>query len=238
MHYKIKLLLFFACTLLFMVQIKSQPIMGFQLGFNASSLSGHKEYDENKLRYGLSAYAFTDIPLGRNSIVSLETGLSISQQGMRHQTTTDAIASTNILTVKNKLNYVVLPIYLKENFNNFYTKIGPYGAYLINVSSTWKNQEMQGTQLIEETEGTDGSFEQNTTPYDLGLSFGFGFIHFFEPGPGYYRRRGRKKTSPVLQVDFRYNMGFVSIDASGVDPSMNWRNRTFTIGLSISSVRN
>lgn len=212
--------------------------MGFQLGLNTSALSGYKDYDENKLRFGISAYGFTDIPLGKNSIVSLETGLALSPQGMRHEKTVDGTAATDIIKVKNKLNYVVLPIYLKENFNNFYTKIGPYGAYLINVSSKQTIQHMQGTQLISEEENTDESFENNTNPYDLGVSFGFGFIHFFEPGPGYYKRRGRKKTTPVLQVDFRYNLGLTSIDASGVDPGMNLRNHTFTIGLSITSIRN
>jgi hypothetical protein len=212
--------------------------MGFQAGINVSGYSGHKNYDETKPRFGVSAYGFADIPLGRNSIVSVETGLAISQQGMNHTRITDNIASTSTLTVKNRLDYIYIPVYLKENFTNFYTKLGPYAGYLLNVQSKWKNIEDQSFQLIKETEGTDKEFEQNASLYDLGLSFGFGFVHFFEPGPSRYKKRGRKKTSPVMQIDFRYNIGFISLDATGNNPDMNFRNRTFTIGISYTSVRN
>jgi hypothetical protein len=212
--------------------------MGFQGGINVAAFSGHKNYDENKPRFGLSAYVFSDIPLGHNSIVSVETGLAISQQGMNHTRITNDIASRNTLTVHNRLDYVYIPIYLKENFTNFYTKLGPYGAYLVNVKSRWKNVEEQSYKVISEDSGIDEDFAQNARPFDIGLSLGCGYIHFFEPGPRRYKGRGRKKLTPVIQIDFRYNIGFTSLDLSGNNPDMNFRSRTFTIGLSITSVRN
>jgi hypothetical protein len=211
--------------------------MGFQTGINLSALNGDKDYNENKLRVGLSAYVFADIPLGYQNIVSIETGLAYSQQGMNHTLITNDISSTHTRNIKNKLDYIILPIYLKENLTNFYTKLGPYGAYLINVESSWKEVEERPGQVLNDTIGTNDEFIANVNDYDFGLSFGFGYIHYFDNVRRIRRRRG-KRVIPVLQVDFKYNLGLMCIDKSGNVPNMNLRNRTFMIGLSISTVYN
>gem|GEM_PF-5274113 len=232
-----KIILTIISFLSFIYCIQSQPIIGFQAGINVSGLRGHKTYDENRPRFGLSGYLFTDIPLGRNSIVSVETGLCYSPQGSNHKTTTVDLASTNELEIHNKLNYIVLPVYLKENFSDFYTKIGPYAAFLVSSSSKWENSEsVPGKETIV-TSGTYEDFELNTSKYDLGLSFGFGFVHYFDPTI-YRNKRHRNKRTPVMQVDFRYNMGFTTIDATGTIPEMALKNHVFTIGISFTSVNN
>jgi hypothetical protein len=212
--------------------------MGFQGGINLSSLGGHKIYDENKFRIGISAYAFTDISLGRNSLLSIETGLAISQQGMNHVRYFDSLLYKNKLTVHNRLDYIYVPIYLKENLSNFYTKLGPYVGYLINAKSKQNLVRTRSYQTIKDTIYYDEVFVGNVKPLDFGISIGAGYIHFFEPGPRRYRGRGRNKLTPVLQVDFRYNFGFLIIDASGDNTEMRMRNQCFTIGLTLTSVRN
>ena len=215
---------------------QSQPIMGFQGGINVTGLMGHKDNTENKPRFGLTGYVFADIPLGRNSIVSIETGLGISQQGNRTVADIDSLTWTNTRTTRNKINYLLFPVYLKENYSNFYTKIGPYLALLTSATSEYTNVETKGTvQFRPSTSGNNKKFEENVNSFDYGLSFGFGFIHYFDPKV----HRGRshhKKRTPIMQVDFKYNMGFRPIDATGNIPEMNLKNSVFTFGLSFTSV--
>jgi len=217
--------------------LKSQPALGLQAGINISSLAGHKNYAENKPRVGLSAYVFTDIPLGYNTIVSIETGLGISQEGMNHTRIVEELASQTTTKVKNQLDYLVLPIYLKENFTNFYTKVGPYGAYLLQVKSENTSVTINANQTMPEETSTNEEFVKNANLYDYGISFGFGFIHFFDSSRNIRRRRG-KRVVPVLQVDFKYNIGLHTIDSKGDTPDMNYKNRCFMIGLSITTVQN
>jgi hypothetical protein len=238
MFYKPRLYFFLLCTLFCAINVKSQPIIGFQGGINLSSLLGHKYYDENKIKVGVSAYLFTDISLGRNSIMSVETGLAISQQGMNHIKLYDSLTYSNELSVKNRLNYIYVPIYLKENMTNFYTKIGPYAGYLISAKSKINLKKTRSFKNIGDTTYYDGSFQQNVNPYDIGISIGAGYIHFFEPGIRRHRGRGRSKLSPILQVDFRYNVGLIKIGASADIPELKLMNQCLTIGLTLTSVRN
>jgi hypothetical protein len=228
------------CAFYFTVNIKSQSVFGLQGGINITSLAGPKSYTENKLRFGTSVYAFFDIPLGNFSIVSLETGLAVSQQGMTHIKYINNIGSRTTLTVKNKLDYILVPIYLKENLTNFYTKLGPYGAYLINASSQWHKEEIQSFKTISDSLTYDNNFVNNLKPFDLGVSFGIGYIYYFSQANSKYkpRRRGRSKQTPVLNIDFRYNLGLFKIGKSDDIPDMGLRNQTFTLALTITSVRN
>jgi len=225
------------CAIVSTIYTKSQPVVGLQVGLNASSLAGPKDYDENKLRIGLSAYAYTDIALGKFSILSIETGLAVSQQGMKHIKTVDNLTSQTTTTTWNKLDYIFVPIYLRENLTNFYTKIGPYAAYNISAKSKRRKEEIRSFQLVgEPKEDYDVKYQENVRPYDLGLSFGIGYINFFQPKVRHYR--GRRKLTPVVQIDFRYNMGFLKVGIDNTYPNMDIRNQTFTLGVSITSVRN
>jgi hypothetical protein len=154
-----------------------------------------------------------------------------------HVKTSSAIASTNVLKVHDKLSYLILPVYLKENYSGFYTKLGPYAAYRLSALSTWTNTESKANVFVAETNGTNDDFEKNASQYDFGLSFGFGFIHFFDPNT-FRNRRHRNRRTPVMQVDFKYNLGLTKLDQSGNIPNMDVRNHTFTVGLSITSVNN
>lgn len=232
-----RLTLVYSFSIILVGILKSQPLLGLQAGVNISSLAGHKNYAENKPRIGLSAYVFTDIPLGYNTIASIETGLGISQQGMNHTRIIEELASQTTTKVQNKLDYLILPIYLKENFTNFYTKLGPYGAYLVNVQSENTSVTINANQTMPEEKSTNEEFVKNANLYDYGISFGFGFVHFFDSGRNIRRRRG-KRVTPVLQVDFKYNISLLSIDSKGDTPDMGYKNRCFTIGLTITSVQN
>ncbi len=134
---------------------------------------------------------------------------------MNHTRIIQDLASQTTTKIKNKLDYLIFPIYLKENLTNFYTKIGPFAAYLVNVQSTYKSTIINANQTLPEVSGSNEEFVKNANLYDLGISFGFGYIHFFENGRRRPRRRHGKRVVPVLQVDFRYNLGLKSIDANG-----------------------
>ncbi|MFN8258339.1 MAG: porin family protein [Bacteroidales bacterium] len=215
----------------------SQPLVGFQAGINMSGLRGHKTYDDKNPRFGLNGYLFVDIPFSKNSIVSLETGLSYSPQGNIHTTSTKDLAATDELKVHQKLNYIIVPLYLKENYSGFYTKIGPYAGYLIGAESTWKNTKTEPGKDPVVTSGTYENYKEEISKYDIGISVGFGFIHYFDPTI-YRNKRHRNRRTPVMQVDFKYNIGLTTIDATGNNSELSLKNQVFTIGISITSVNN
>jgi hypothetical protein len=238
MNYIIKLNFTLLFILSLNLSIHSQPIMGIQAGINLAGFRGEKNNDENKPRIGMNAYVFTDIPLGHNSIVSIETGIALSQQGNSYVKSYDSISYTNTKTTHNKLNYIIFPIYLKENYSNFYTKIGPYAAMLTSAKSEYSIVETKSTIQFKPTiSGNNKKFEDNVNKFDFGLSFGFGFIHYFDPSIIKNHHR-RSKHSPIMQVDFKYNMGFKTIDASNSIPDMALKNHVFSIGIIYTSVNN
>lgn len=237
MKHKLILLLVTICGIYSIAS--AQPTFGFQLGTNLSSLRGQDIYEENTIRFSATAYVFTEIPLTNDGFIALETGLSYSPQGMKHMTEypdPDGIHS-HTLHITNKLDYFVLPIYLKENFTNIYTKIGPYGAYLFNASSTIKDELTKSFQVVKTTPGTNEEFAENANIFDYGVSFGVGYIHYFDQARRRRRRFG-KRAVPVMQVDLKYNIGLRSIDSKGDTPGMDFKNRVFMIGITITSVYN
>ena len=233
-----KLCILLYCLFIVAITSKSQTITGLQGGINISSLAGPKSFEENKFRFGTSFYAFLDFPLGNFSILSLESGAAISQQGMSHIKYIDNIGYRTKLTVKNKLNYIFMPVYLREDLTDFYTKIGPYVGYLFSAESFIHEEDIQSFKTIRDSSYYNNVFVNNLKKYDMGLSFGCGYVHFFQPGPRRHRGRGRSRLTPVITIDLRYNIGLLKIGYDQGLPNSNLRNQTFTIGVTITSVRN
>ncbi len=232
------IILLIVITILFTLELTAQPTAGFQAGINVASLIGHKNYDENKPRIALTANLLVDVPLSRAGFISLESGIGISQQGMRHKKIEESLATKTTTEIKNKLDYLVIPLYLKENFQNAYTKIGVYGGYLLSVKSDYsKTVEQAGVLGATET-GSNEDFIANANVYDYGITFGFGFINYLNQGRRSFHKRRKRRVVPVLQVDFKYNIGLAPIDGAGNTPDMDFKNRVFMIGLTISSVPN
>ena len=229
----LKIIIFVFILSLFASTSYSQMVTGFHAGLNVASLNGSKDYDDNTYRVGINTYLFVEIPF--NYIVSLETGIEYGNKGMNHQSVLADTGATNTLSVKNYLNYITLPIYLKENFTNFYTKIGPYGSYLVAAKSSWKNTE-EKAGILTETKGEYADFSKSLRPYDVGISVGFGYIHFFNKNRrGRRNKRGRRK-SPVMQIDVKYDLGFLNLDPTGRNDALKLKNRVLTVGISFTSV--
>ncbi|RLD81904.1 MAG: hypothetical protein DRJ10_05615 [Bacteroidetes bacterium] len=230
--HKIFLLVIFSFYL--SVKLIGQPLVGAQFGINISSLSGDKNNEETVVRVGASPYISFDFPVSH--IITIETGFSYSMQGM--QRTKIVKDGLSVYTTKTNYNvdYLVVPFYLKENFTNFYAKIGPYGAYLVNAVEKWEKIE-NTSGAIKETKGLNLEFQESINPYDIGVSIGFGYIHYFQKNQRRRRKSfGRRRTTRVMQVDLKYNFGFVPLDPTGNNPEMDLKNRVFTIGLSINSI--
>lgn len=237
MKHKLILLLLILCGIYNIVS--SQPTFGFQLGTNLSSLRGQDNYDENTIRFSATAYVFAEVPLTSDGFISLETGVSYSPQGMKHMyeyPDPDGIHN-HTLHITNKIDYFVMPIYLKENFTNIYTKIGPYGAYLFNATSEIKDEKTKSFQIVETDNTTNEEFSENANMFDYGVSFGVGYIYYFDQLRRRRRRYG-KRVVPIMQIDLKYNIGLRSIDSKGDTPNMDFKNRVFMIGITISSVYN
>jgi len=221
-------------ALLFIISVPafSQPLVGFQMGLNLAKLVGDEVNEDANIRVGVAPYLSFDFPI--NNILIIETGLSYSMQGMnrtKYEKTPESIITTK---TKYQLDYVVLPVYVMENFENFYAKIGPYGAYAVSPVEKWeKSVNLAG--VITETSGTNLDFSDQINLYDLGLSVAFGYIHYFDNRRRRHRYR-RRRTTTVMQVDFKYNFGFVTLDKTGTNSDLNFKNRVFTIGITINSV--
>ncbi len=211
----------------------AQVTAGGQIGLNISSLNGYKNYDESSLRIGAAAYLLVDIPVISSGFMSLETGVGISQMGMKYKTHSEGIGTLKDVEIKNSLDYVVMPLYLKENFSGMYTKFGLYGAYLLNAQSKITTTETKFGEIQEPIKSVDEEFAKNANPYDYGVSFGFGFIKQFKSKR--FRRRGGRRVLPTLKIDFKYNIGIAQISTEK-KPDIKLRNRVFMVGITFSSV--
>jgi len=227
-----KIFLLIIIVLLFSNTSMAQPLLGAQLGLNIANLPGDKEDEETKPRIGLSPYITLDFMV--NQILTIETGVAYSMQGMqRTRTIQDDISVTKTVTNYN-IDYIIVPVYLKENFTNFYAKVGPYGAYPINPIEKWE-QSVSVAGEVTTTKDTNLDFKEAINQYDIGVSIGFGYIHYL-PKNRARRHSHRKRTTNVLQIDLKYNFGLIPLDATGNNPDLNLKNRVFTIGISINSI--
>ena len=211
----------------------SQPLVGFQFGLNLANLVGDEQNDETKVRLGIAPYLSFDFPI--NNILIIETGISYSMQGMQRTRIEKTPESVFTTKTKYQIDYVVVPIYIMENFEDFYAKIGPYGAYAVSPVEKWELTENRAG-VITTTSGTNQDFNNQIKLYDVGLSVGFGYIYYFDNRRRRHHYGRRRRTTPVMQVDLKYNFGFITLDKSGNNSDLNFKNRVFTIGLTFNSV--
>ena len=227
-----KIFLFLILTFFLSNTLNSQPLVGGHLDINIANLSGDKGTDETMLRLGVSPYLSLDFQL--NYMISIETGISYSMQGMQRTRITRGDILVTTTKTNYNIDYFLVPIYLKENFTNFYAKIGPYGAYMANATERWEISENK-SGVITNTKGSNLDFQKSINQYDLGLSIGFGYIHYFQ---NKRRRRSyrRRRITRVMQVNLKYNFGFIPLDPTGNNPDMHLKNKVFSIGLSFNSI--
>lgn len=211
----------------------AQPLVGFQMGLNLANLVGDEQNADTKARLGLAPYLSFDFPI--NNILIIETGISYSMQGMNRTKIEKTPESVFTTDTKYQLDYVVVPVYVMENFEDFYAKLGPYGAYALNTVEKWKMIE-NTAGIITNTSGTNSEFPNQIKLYDLGLSMGFGYIHYFDNRRHRRTRYRRRRTTTVLQVDLKYNFGLITLDKTGTNSDLNFKNRVFTIGITINSI--
>ncbi len=210
----------------------SQPLVGFQMGLNLAKLVGDEQNEDTRVRLGVAPYLSFDFPI--NNILIIETGISYSMQGMQRTRIEKTPTSVFTTDTKYQLDYVVIPIYVMENFEDFYAKLGPYGAYAVSAVEKWEmNENTAG--VITNTSGTNLEFPNQINLYDIGLSMAFGYIHYFD---NRHRRRrfGRRRTTTVLQIDLKYNFGLITLDKTGNNSNLNFKNRVFTFGITINSI--
>ncbi len=210
----------------------SQPLVGFQMGLNLAKLVGDEQNEDTRVRIGVAPYLSFDFPI--NNILIIETGISYSMQGMQRTRIEKTPTSVFTTDTKYQLDYVVVPVYVMENFENFYAKLGPYGAYALTAVEKWKMTE-NTAGVITNTSGTNLEFPSQINMYDIGLSMGFGYIHYFD---NHHRRRrfGRRRTTTVMQIDLKYNFGLITLDNTGTNSDLNFKNRVFTFGITFNSI--
>ncbi len=235
MKHLFKLIVLNFTFILFLNNISAQVTVGFQGGLNISTINGHKQYKDNSPRFGGAAFLLLDIPIDYLGFMSIETGLGISQTGMKHETFSEDLARSKRVKIKNILDYVVLPLYLKENFSSVYTKFGIYAGYLLNAQSKLTIIKAEKGVELAPVDSEDPDFKSRAKAFDYGISFGFGFVKNLKSKQ--FKRRGGRRVLPTVKLDFKYNIGMAQL-AAQKGTNLNLKNRVFMVGITFSSVSN
>jgi len=164
----------------------SQAKTGFMIGGNMSYLTGDLALTNSQnhinpqkiLKPGLQAGIFWDIKTGYNSFIQI--GGFYSQQGSLYKTEIfrSFIDSMQIekytYTRNNSINYFKVPFLWKQQWGDWYTKLGFWGAYAIQKKATWEGfHEFSTSTRVDSGEYT--SFAVYGTNYDFGMTFSLGF---------------------------------------------------------------
>jgi len=196
--------------------IEAQTTTGFCAGINFSQLTGSHTFDEKIPRKGLYGGIFLDITVAFES--SIEIGAFYSQQGVIYRNVDNLYSIKKTYTVYRNLDYVMVPINWKQMWGDVYTKIGMYGEFDINPTSTWKESIETQTNRVDST-GEYFGFVNNLKLYDIGVNFGIGLM------------------TPIsdqfdLFLDVTYRMGFFPIENTYI-PEQIKKNRIFCISTGI-----
>ena len=105
---------------------------------------------------------------------------------------------------------------------------------MLSAKSSWENIE-ERAGVLKTTTGNYDDFQEKIRIYDIGVSVGIGYIHYLKKKHRKRSRRRRRK-SAVMQIDLKYDIGFLDLDQTGRNDELKLKNRVFTIGLSFTSV--
>jgi len=222
---KMKIIVYaFVCTAFILSNFQSYGQTGkiIRAGLNLSKLIGDYEYDYSKFRYGANAGFFVDkqFKLLENSV---EVGIIYSQEGVKFQNLTPTFGKRTVYEVTHKLDYIIIPLCFKQMWGNLYTKFGPYGAYLLQANSSWKETVESGFVDSVST-GTSVDFQSNLRKYNGGLVVGAGLL--FPVGRG-----------SSFTVDFSYNFGLTLLSKDDLHPEFAFKTRVLQISIGLTMGR-
>ena len=202
----------------------SQINVGASMGVNFSYLIGDDRIEDATKRIGISPGIHVDIPLVYESFLEIsalysQQGVTIKQDFMEKYIHVKYRESRNI-------DFLIVPITWKQQFGDFYTKLGPYVGAALNADLTWKRDSISADTAIRQT-GTEKSFVNQLRQYDVGADFGIGYQTSITGGID-------------LFVGVDYRIGFFSIEDKNKKQINNkkLRNQVFCVSAGIYFVKN
>lgn len=216
---QIRLKFFFVTFLflVFLIDVQAQFSQILRAGVNLSKLSGSYQYEDGTSRIGLNIGGMLEYQFSTPDN-SLEFGVIYSQQGMKYSNTDATFGTRTVKEVVNNVDYLVVPIFLKQSWGDFYVKGGVFGGYLMNSKSSWTNTVNTGTGSTQ-TSGTNSDFQSNLNKTDAGAIFGLGYVFPINDDLS-------------LLFDVTYNWGLLAIGTdTNKHPELNMKNRTFQFSI-------
>ena len=165
---------------------------GLNVGINYFNVRGNDFADQYNYDFGFLIGITFEYTLKNN--FSVITGINYEKKNTINENSNTLDSNGNVLgnaVIKEKFDYLNLPILLKINFNNsFFLNGGPYISYLLSSETEIDSSVSETVSNIDSTD----RFKK----VDLGLSFGIG--------------KGFKLNEKNnLNFEIRYNLGVTNI---------------------------
>lgn len=202
----------------------AQPIFGIKAGLNMATMLEKDDddtySDDYKSLMGFHAGVTAEFPV--NDMFAFETGLFVSNKGVKYEETMSEDGITVDVTAKVALMYIDIPLTGKVYFDmggaKIYGLLGPYVG--MGLSGKLKGEgEANGVSVDFSTDVEWGSDEETDMfkRLDYGLAVGAGVqVKSIEVGLGYnmglanistYSENGYKANNRVLALSVAYKFG-------------------------------
>jgi hypothetical protein len=189
-----------AATLLFMNCGYSQIHFGLKVGGNLSNLD---DFDQTKMKLGISAGPVLQINLGQTFFAQTELLYSI-KGAKAEQTQTSSDVTLN-------LNYITLPVlFAFKAAPNFSLKLGPELGYLLSAKSTVDGSTTDISKKYEDFDlGADLGLAYKIKKLTLDLRYNYGLldlVNTFQTDPnGNPTGEDKAGANRVLHFSLCYN---------------------------------
>jgi hypothetical protein len=209
--------------------IYAQNKVGITFGSNISYLttdSSSVPLSYSKL--GPNIGIFWNFPSGYQTYI--EVGAYYSLQGAKFKSEQFIIdrdsnkTEQQIIEINDQLHYIKIPILWKQDWGDWYTKIGFYGEFAPLAYSSWKHIHIYSNDSTVER-GIYPHFSNSVRTFDIGLNLSMGIETAINNNLNF-----------ILNV--QYNMGLFALNPDEVNPANRMYNRFFTISTGIVFARN
>jgi hypothetical protein len=191
--------------------------LGVKGGLNYTNVSGntgtYQDFDK-AYKPGFNAGIFTNI--GISPMVAIQPEINYSTKGFRIDDERSSGNTTTQTEIKNRINYLDVPVLVQVKTGTIYFEAGPQVGFLLNQETEQRRTVTQTGLISENTTKEPVLRDKSTSAYrttDLGYAVGIGF---------------QAPESPV-SLNFRYAN---SLPSYLKDNSTDARHSMFQVSLS------
>lgn len=153
--------------------------LGMKGGLNYTNVAGstgtYQGYDKT-YKPGFQAGIFTNV--GVSSMLAIQPEIMYSTKGFKIEDERSSGNTTTQTEVKNRVNYLDVPVLVQVKTGTIYFEAGPQVSFLLNQKTEQRRTTTQSGLLTEETTKEPVTRDKSTSSYrstDLGYAVGIGF---------------------------------------------------------------